>query len=648
MTDCQFAIDGNNNGDFICGVVEGFYGRPWTFEQRYDLFKRLKSFNLNTFMYAPKDDCKHRANWRQLYSETETRELKSLIDSAKSHGIDFYYSLAPGLDMVYSDQADLDCLIRKYDQLVDLGCECFAILFDDIKPEISGKDSQVFKDYASAQVSVTNMIFEHLNKPKFIFCPTEYCESRAVPNLSDSHYLKILGSGLDENIDIMWTGSRVISRLITEESIEDLTKLIRRSPLIWENLHANDYDRRRVFLGPYSGRSTRLISKLKGILTNPNCEYEANHIAIHTLAQWSRCTQDINMHNRCVSNLLVDERLAIDSSVDPSVYDPNRALVLAIKNWLPKVLKSQPYPSGITAFGLDDLKQNRKDDTALQQLTSESDDQNVVDMIADESQSSGASTNTNKSDMDTSGSSALATNLNETNSCDSCEMQEANQNSQENITQKSTTNTTSQSTDYFTGSLNKSSAINDESNSVITFNDLSLLVELFFLPFEHGSSGANILKEIKWLRDNSNILLPEGSEKSQNATNVSTENDDSGSDSQDTIECKSLECWRSRADKLSLKCSTIARLTNTMIYDCPNKPLVVDLYPYLVDLRESITSVIEYIRFLRCRSSMSETFDGSNGNRGNKKQYKPEISSDEQEPWVHRGGLMGDIYRLIY
>lgn len=26
--------------DFICGVIEGFYGRPWTTEQRKDLFRK--------------------------------------------------------------------------------------------------------------------------------------------------------------------------------------------------------------------------------------------------------------------------------------------------------------------------------------------------------------------------------------------------------------------------------------------------------------------------------------------------------------------------------------------------------------------------------------------------------------------------------
>lgn len=81
-------------------------------------------------------------------------------------------------------------------------------------------------------------------------------------------------------------GPKVVSKDIPVESIEEVSKIIRRAPVIWDNIHANDYDQKRLFLGPYKGRSTELIPRLKGVLTNPNCEFEANYVAIHTLATW--------------------------------------------------------------------------------------------------------------------------------------------------------------------------------------------------------------------------------------------------------------------------------------------------------------------------------------------------------------------------
>lgn len=78
----------------------------------------------------------------------------------------------------------------------------------------------------------------------------------------------------------------MVSKDISVESIEEVSKILRRAPVIWDNIHANDYDQKRLFLGPYKGRSTELIPRLKGVLTNPNCEFESNFIAIHTLATW--------------------------------------------------------------------------------------------------------------------------------------------------------------------------------------------------------------------------------------------------------------------------------------------------------------------------------------------------------------------------
>ena len=46
---------GEKNGRFYSGVIEGFYHRPWTTEQRLDLFKKMKKFSLNSYLYAPKE-----------------------------------------------------------------------------------------------------------------------------------------------------------------------------------------------------------------------------------------------------------------------------------------------------------------------------------------------------------------------------------------------------------------------------------------------------------------------------------------------------------------------------------------------------------------------------------------------------------------
>lgn len=91
-------LDSNaEDNRFLLGLVEGFYGRPFTSEQRKDLFKKLKKYGHQLYIYAPKDDYKHRASWRELYTVEEGENLQSLISSAKANGIDFYYALVSDL-----------------------------------------------------------------------------------------------------------------------------------------------------------------------------------------------------------------------------------------------------------------------------------------------------------------------------------------------------------------------------------------------------------------------------------------------------------------------------------------------------------------------------------------------------------------------
>lgn len=70
-------------------------------------------------------------------------------------------------------------------QVSDLGCQAFAILFDDIDHSMCQADSEAFSSFAHAQVTVTNEIYRFLGEPPvFLFCPTgKECRSE---QLSDS------------------------------------------------------------------------------------------------------------------------------------------------------------------------------------------------------------------------------------------------------------------------------------------------------------------------------------------------------------------------------------------------------------------------------------------------------------------------------
>ena len=46
----------------------------------------------------------------------------------------------------------------------------------------------------------------------------------------------------DRSIKVFWAGGKVVSRTVTAKEIKKLSEVIKRKPVLWDNLHANDYD----------------------------------------------------------------------------------------------------------------------------------------------------------------------------------------------------------------------------------------------------------------------------------------------------------------------------------------------------------------------------------------------------------------------
>jgi protein O-GlcNAcase / histone acetyltransferase len=278
------------NADFLSGVIEGFYGQPWSRLERLELFDWMEIAHLNTYLYAPKDDLKLRARWREPYTADEIAALRELIDTARLHGVELMYALSPGLDIVYSKQFEVDAIKSRFAQLLNIGATNFALLFDDIPDQMGAEDTARFQNFASAHAHVTNEVYRFLHEyspqNRLLFCPTPYCGRMASRQLGGPNYLPVLGHELLPQIGVFWTGPEIISEEIPVAHIREIAALLRRKPVIWDNLHANDYDGGRFFVGPYSGRPRDLLSEINGILTNPNSEFQLNYLPIFTLADF--------------------------------------------------------------------------------------------------------------------------------------------------------------------------------------------------------------------------------------------------------------------------------------------------------------------------------------------------------------------------
>lgn len=284
------------SNDFLSGVIEGFYGTPWSRAERWELFDWMSASGLNTYLYGPKDDLRHRAIWREPYPAGEAGELRELIRTCHGRGFQFFYALGPGLDIRYGVRADREALKARFGQMLELGCRHFCLLFDDIPDVMASADRERWGSFASAHADLTNEVFRWVRErepaSRFLFCPTPYCGRMASRELGGADYLETLGRELAPDIGVFWTGPEIISKEIPLSHVGEWTALLRRKPILWDNLHANDYDVHRLYCGPYSGRPLELRSAVGGILTNPNTEFAVNWIPVRTLGEFVRCTGD--------------------------------------------------------------------------------------------------------------------------------------------------------------------------------------------------------------------------------------------------------------------------------------------------------------------------------------------------------------------
>ena len=168
-----------------------------------------------------------------------------------------------------------------------------------------------------SQASVMNRIAERYRSAEVLMlCPTEYCDSRSIPSVRESPYvtyplsrhrpsfftvascccpqgtsehwgqtliLQFVSCGLAsvlfrakspetgwlqplvDFLSIWWDNdlSPFVSYPTTSPwvfSLENVAAVLKRKPVIWDNIHANDYTKTGCFLGPFSGRSSDLLS----------------------------------------------------------------------------------------------------------------------------------------------------------------------------------------------------------------------------------------------------------------------------------------------------------------------------------------------------------------------------------------------------
>ena len=298
------------------GIVEGFYGPPWSLQDRLDIFRFEGDHSMNIYFYAPKDDPYHRDKWREPYPADRAIDLQKEIQAAHDNFVDFCFAISPGLSMTYSSAADFANLTAKLDSVAKMGVSCFALFLDDIPQKLQNPADQArFKDLGTAHAFLINKLDRYLKTASpqnhLVVTPTTYTNA-----WGSRTYVKELGKQVDRDVPIAWTGTHVVSPTITLAQAQEWSKLLRRKLVVWDNFPVNDGIPWRLILAPVVGRDPRLPEVVQGLFSNPMIEAHASMIALQTVA---------------------------DYLWNPESYDPHQAVTNAVQ--------SQYGPDGLKLLG---------------------------------------------------------------------------------------------------------------------------------------------------------------------------------------------------------------------------------------------------------------------------------------------------------
>ena len=267
------------------GFIEGYYGNPWSTQDRVNLMKWGGYYKLNAYFYAPKDDPKHRTQWDVLYTEDElANKIRPLAEAGNESKCRFVYALHPfpqGNHLRFDDnyEADLAKLQAKFKQVIDQGVRQIAILADDfwnpggpngvrLLNDMTAWLEEVKKQYPDMKMTIPYVPYDYMGNGS----SAELQELKKAP----------------DNIQIVMTGGRVWGE-VTNNFTSTFTNNVGRGPFMWINWPCTDNSKKHLIMGGYDTFLHPGVepSKIQGIMLNPMQQSEPSKVAIFGNADYA-------------------------------------------------------------------------------------------------------------------------------------------------------------------------------------------------------------------------------------------------------------------------------------------------------------------------------------------------------------------------
>ncbi|MGT2936250.1 endo-alpha-N-acetylgalactosaminidase family protein [Streptococcus caprae] len=286
------------------GFIEGYYGNPWSNEERAELMRYGGDLKLNQYFFAPKDDPYHNSKWRELYPAEKLEEIRELARVGNQTKTHYVWTIHPfmnnairfegvGSSTEAQYQDDLQVIKNKFSQLISVGVREFGVLADD-----AGAAS--VSNYNRLMTDLTNWLKEQKTtvtdlREEMIFVPSDYYGN------GTSAELRGLNSGLPETSALTLTGGRIwgevsTSFLNTVKTNLEANGATYRPIQLWINWPCTDNSKSHLIMGGgekflHANVDPSLIT---GVMLNPMQQSEPSKVALFSAAAytWKIWTSD--------------------------------------------------------------------------------------------------------------------------------------------------------------------------------------------------------------------------------------------------------------------------------------------------------------------------------------------------------------------
>jgi hypothetical protein len=263
------------------GLIEGFFGLPWTWQERRETISFLAPHGYGFYFYAPKADAFLRKKWQEPHPEAEMEALAALRAHCRAEGVRFGLGLSPFELHLHAGEDWKKPLGAKLDRLAALGADDLALLFDDMRGDIP--------DLAERQAEIVHFAAEHGCAERIFFCPSYYSDDPILDlafGQRPEGYLEELGRRLDPAIRIFWTGEEVCSAEFSPGHLARVAEAIGRKPFLWDNYPVNDGSRmaQHLHLRAFTGRAG-IVAHVAGHAVNPASQAVLSRVPALTLAE---------------------------------------------------------------------------------------------------------------------------------------------------------------------------------------------------------------------------------------------------------------------------------------------------------------------------------------------------------------------------